>query len=58
MRIAAAIILASAAGVAQAPMSGLHPDVTLHLGKTADWVLPAEDAVWIGSTGPFAVSTR
>ncbi len=40
---------------AKMPIGALHPDVTLHLGKTADWVLPAEDAVWIGSTGPFAV---
>ncbi len=29
--------------------------MTLHLGKTADWVLPTRDAVWVGSTGPFAV---
>lgn len=28
---------------------------TLHLGKTADWVAIAPDAVWVGSTGPFAV---
>jgi virginiamycin B lyase len=27
----------------------------LHLGKTADWVAIAPDAVWVGSTGPFAV---
>jgi len=39
----------------KAPIASLHPDVTLHLGKTADWVLPTEDAVWVGSTGPFAV---
>lgn len=25
------------------------------LGKTADWVAPGEDAVWVGSTGPDAV---
>jgi streptogramin lyase len=28
---------------------------SLHLGKTADWVAIAADAVWVGSTGPFAV---
>ena len=39
----------------KAPFASLHPAVTLHLGKTADWVLPTDDAVWIGSTGPFAV---
>jgi len=52
MRFAAVLLAAISA---QAPMSSLHPDVTLHLGKTADWVLPTDDAVWIGSTGPFAV---
>jgi virginiamycin B lyase len=39
----------------QAPFASLRPAVMLHLGKTADWVLPTGDAVWVGSTGPFAV---
>jgi streptogramin lyase len=40
---------------ASSPFSALKPDVVLHLGKTADWVEVTADAVWIGSTGPFAV---
>ncbi len=36
-------------------MSELKSTATLHLGKTADWVAIAPDAVWVGSTGPFAV---
>jgi streptogramin lyase len=33
----------------------LTPSATLSLGKTADWVAITADAVWVGSTGPFAV---
>jgi streptogramin lyase len=33
----------------------LNVAAKLHLGKTADWVAIAPDAVWVGSTGPFAV---
>jgi virginiamycin B lyase len=33
----------------------LKPSITIPLGKTADWVLITRDAVWVGSTGPFAV---
>ncbi len=33
----------------------LKPTAVLHLGKTADWVAIAPGAVWVGSTGPFAV---
>jgi len=33
----------------------LTPAATLTLGKTADWVAITPDAVWVGSTGPFAV---
>jgi len=36
-------------------MSELVPAATLALGKTADWVAVTSDAVWVGSTGPFAV---
>lgn len=39
----------------QAPFSSLQPAAVLHLGKTADWVLPTTEGVWVGSTGPFAV---
>ena len=38
----------------QAPFASLAPSVRLSLGKTADWVLPTADAVWVASTGPFA----
>ncbi len=41
--------------VMQRSMSELKPTATLHLGKTADWVAIAPNAVWVGSTGPFAV---
>jgi streptogramin lyase len=37
------------------PMSELKPTVTLHLGKTADWVAITPDAVWVASTDPYAV---
>jgi virginiamycin B lyase len=34
----------------------LKPTAIIHLGKTADWVAITPDAVWAGSTGPFAVN--
>jgi len=34
----------------------LKPTAIIHLGKTADWVAITPDAVWVGSTGPFAVN--
>jgi virginiamycin B lyase len=37
------------------PISELHPRAVIKLGKTADWVAVAPDAVWVGSTGPDAV---
>jgi virginiamycin B lyase len=33
----------------------LDRTAVIHLGKTADWVSITPDAVWVGSTGPFAV---
>jgi len=36
-------------------MSELVPQASIHLGKTADWVVITPDAVWVGSTGPNAV---
>jgi virginiamycin B lyase len=36
-------------------ISELTPAATFHLGKTADWVAITADAVWVGSTGPYAV---
>ncbi len=41
---------------AQRPIAELNPLVTLKLGKTADWVAITADAVWVASTGPFAVN--
>ena len=37
------------------PIARLKLSATIKLGKTADWVAVAPDAVWVGSTGPFAV---
>jgi virginiamycin B lyase len=37
------------------PVAELKPQTVIHLGKTADWVAVTDDAVWVGSTGPFAV---
>src|SRR5882724_333676 len=36
-------------------ISELTPAATIHVGKTADWVAVTADAVWVGSTGPYAV---
>jgi streptogramin lyase len=63
---AAGIALLAAAAAAAAPaqfgpvvtpraIGELVPEATLHLGKTADWVVVTPDAVWVGSTGPNAV---
>ncbi len=37
------------------PMSELVPTAVIHVGKTADWVAITADAVWVASTGPYAV---
>ena len=37
-------------------MSELKISATIPIGKTADWVAVTPSAVWVGSTGPFAVS--
>jgi streptogramin lyase len=59
MRFPAAMLLTLvAAAVCAAPprdIRELTPTTVLNLGKTADWVAVGEDAVWVGSTGPFAV---
>jgi DNA-binding beta-propeller fold protein YncE len=46
----------SAGGGAPRPIEELVPRATIRVGKTADWVAITEDAVWVGSTGPNAVS--
>jgi virginiamycin B lyase len=50
------LLVASAMNVTAARAIGeLKRTAVLHLAKTADWVAIAPDAVWVGSTGPFAV---
>jgi hypothetical protein len=36
-------------------ISELTPAIKIRVGKTADWVATTTDAVWVGSTGPYAV---
>jgi virginiamycin B lyase len=51
------VIAAEAAHTIEPRMiSELKPTTIIHLGKTADWVAITPDAVWVGSTGPFAVN--
>lgn len=45
-----------AADGAQRSIDELKPTAILHIGKTADWVAITPDALWVGSTGPNAVS--
>jgi virginiamycin B lyase len=60
LQLLAAVIALIAApaslAAAQRPIAELKPLVTLELGKTADWVAITADAVWVASTGPFAVN--
>jgi len=53
----APLLCIAAPGVGAAPRSitELAPAATISLGKTADWVAITADAVWVASTGPFAV---
>jgi virginiamycin B lyase len=44
------------AGATRRPIEELTRTATIHVGKTADWVAITEDTVWVGSTGPDAVS--
>ena len=43
-------------GAAPRSIAELTPLATFSLGKTADWVAITADAVWVASTGPFAVN--
>jgi virginiamycin B lyase len=54
-RAALALLCASPCLAAQRSIAELAPLATISLGKTADWVAVTKDAVWVGSTGPFAV---
>jgi streptogramin lyase len=53
--MAAILAALSPAHAERHPVGELTPTATLRLGKTADWVAIADDAVWVGSTGPNAV---
>lgn len=63
--LAVGIALGAAGAVAQSggitqttarmPIEQLKVSMTLRLGKTADWVAITDAAVWVGSTGPYAV---
>jgi hypothetical protein len=39
----------------QVPYSSVKPSAILKVGRTADWVLVTEDAIWVASTKPYAV---
>jgi virginiamycin B lyase len=39
----------------QAPFASLKPSATLKIGRTADWVLVTNDAVWVAGTKPYSV---
>src|SRR5438270_1175462 len=40
---------------AQVPFHSLKPSATFKIGKTADWVLVTDDAVWVGGSKPDSV---
>lgn len=40
---------------ARRPIDELKVSMKMRLGKTADWVAITDAAVWVGSTGPYAV---
>jgi len=57
--LAAVVALVSAPAclaASQRPIAELKPLASLKLGETADWVAITVDAVWVASTGPFAVN--
>jgi virginiamycin B lyase len=39
----------------QAPFASLKSSTTLKIGRTADWVLVTNDAVWVAGTKPYSV---
>jgi len=47
--------LSSSLAATPRPVAELAPIATIKLGETADWVAVTADAVWVASTGPFAV---
>ena len=46
----------SAGEIARRQITELKPTATIRIGNTADWVAIGSGAVWVGSTGPNAVS--
>jgi streptogramin lyase len=48
--------VSEAAGAQHRSIEELAPVATIRIGKTADWVEVTDSAVWVGSTGPNAVS--
>jgi virginiamycin B lyase len=48
-------VLKPGIGGVQAPYSSIRPSATIKVGGTADWVLIADDAVWVASTKPYGV---
>src|SRR5690349_16394111 len=39
----------------QVPFQSLKPSATFKIGKTADWVLATDDAVWVGGSKPYSL---
>src|SRR5215472_7799191 len=39
----------------QVPSSSLKPSATIKVGRTADWALVTDNAVWVATTKPYAV---
>jgi virginiamycin B lyase len=39
----------------QVPFASLKPSATIKIGKTADWVIVTNDAVWVAGTKPYSV---
>jgi virginiamycin B lyase len=39
----------------QVPFASLKPSATLKIGRTVDWVLVTDDAVWVAGSKPFSV---
>src|SRR6202041_390830 len=39
----------------QAPFASLRPSATFKIGRTADWVLVTDDAIWVTGTRPYSL---
>lgn len=48
-------VTSAAGGPGPRAIGELKTAAVIHVGKTADWVAITTDAVWVGSTGPYAV---